>query len=179
MARGLLIKIHLYLSAFFAPAIVLVAVSGGLYLLGVKGSVDSAPLGSAPADTRWTVDPSKAMVQDALSSIGVVDFHFDYVKRQGAGWITRPTTRVFYGFERQGEEVQITRYTPSLQKRMMELHMGHGPSAYRQFQKLFAAGMLFIILSGVWLGLSSAQLRQRTAIAVGAGGLVFVLLALG
>ena len=39
MDRKLLITLHLYLSAFFAPAVILVAVSGGLYLLGVKGNV--------------------------------------------------------------------------------------------------------------------------------------------
>ena len=35
MARALLIKLHLYFSAFFAAAIVLVASSGGLYLIGI------------------------------------------------------------------------------------------------------------------------------------------------
>ena len=81
-------------------------------------------------------------------------------------------------FAKQGEEVQITRYTPSLQKRMMELHMGHGPSAYRQFQKLFAAGMLFVMLSGLWLGLSSDRLRRTTLITSGGGLLLFIVLML-
>ena len=40
MARALLIKLHLYCSAFFAAAIVLVAVSGGRYLIGIKGTIE-------------------------------------------------------------------------------------------------------------------------------------------
>ena len=67
---------------------------------------------------------------------------------------------------------------PSLQKRMIELHMGHGPTAYKTYQKVFAAGMLFIILTGLWLGLSSARLRVSTAMISGAGVLLFFWLAL-
>jgi hypothetical protein len=40
MDRKLLITIHMYLAAFFAPAVLLVAISGGLYLAGVKGNVE-------------------------------------------------------------------------------------------------------------------------------------------
>ena len=40
MARALLIKLHLYFSAFIAAAIVLVAVSGGRYLIGIKGTIE-------------------------------------------------------------------------------------------------------------------------------------------
>ena len=40
MNRKLLITIHMYLAAFFAPAVLLVAISGGLYLIGVKGEVE-------------------------------------------------------------------------------------------------------------------------------------------
>ena len=40
MARALLIKLHLYCSAFFAAAIVLVAVSGGRYLIGIKRTIE-------------------------------------------------------------------------------------------------------------------------------------------
>ncbi len=69
---------------------------------------------------------------------------------------------------------------PSLQKRMIELHMGHGPwpTAYKSYQKAFAAGMLFIILTGLWLGLSSVRLRFSTAVISGVGVLLFLWLAL-
>ena len=61
---------------------------------------------------------------------------------------------------------------------MIELHMGHGPVAYKTYQKIFAAGMLFIILSGLWAGLSSTKLRGPTAVVAGGGLLVFALLAM-
>ena len=178
MTRTVLIKLHFYLSAFFSAAIILVAVSGGLYLTGIKGSVEQTPVGSTTSGQQLLADPSQRAVERALVSLGVADFEFDYVKQKGSQLITRPTTRPFYTLDVRGDEVIVQHNQPSLQKRMIELHMGHGPSAYKIYQQVFAAGMLFIILSGVWLGLSSAHLRLRTALAVGSGLLVFSVLAL-
>mgnify|MGYP003324753173 FL=1 len=178
MARALLIKLHLYFSAFFAAAIVLVAVSGGLYLIGIKGSVEQTMVGSLDSGEALLADPSHAAVDAALAGVGVADFDFDYVKQSGSRLTTRPTTRPFYTLDIEGDEVTVQYNTPSLQKRMIELHMGHGPSAYKTYQQFFAAGMLFVMLSGLWLGLSSDRLRTTTLITSGSGLLLFVLLVL-
>ena len=178
MTRALLIKLHLYLSAFFSAAIILVAVSGGLYLIGIKGSVEQTPVGTLSAGQQLLANPSKSAVESALAQAGVSDFRFDYVKQKGAQLITRPTTRAFYTLAVAGDEIIVRYNEPSLQKRMIELHMGHGPSAYKIYQQIFAAGMLFIILSGLWLGLSSDRLRRATAGVCSAGVLLFILLAL-
>ena len=55
--------------------------------------------------------------------------------------------------------------------------MGHGPGAYKTYQQVFAAGMLFIMLSGLWLGLSSVRLRASTALISGSGLALFLWLA--
>ena len=178
MTRALLIKLHLYLSAFFSAAIILVAVSGGLYLIGIKGSVKQTSVATLSAGQQLLADPSQSAVQEALAEVGVRDFSFDYVKQKGTQLITRPTTRPFYTLDVAGDEIVIRYNEPSLQKRMIELHMGHGPSAYKVYQQIFAAGMLFIILSGLWLGLSSDRLRRATAAVCSAGVLLFILLAL-
>ena len=91
--------------------------------------------------------------------------------------ITRPTTRPFYTLDIQEDEITVQYNEPSLQKRMIELHMGHGPGAYKTYQQVFAAGMLFIILSGLWLGLSSVRLRASTALISGSGLALFLWLA--
>ncbi len=179
MARALLIKLHLYCSAFFAAAIVLVAVSGGLYLIGIKGTIERTPVGTLATGQQLLLDPSEAKVQAALASLGVSDFEFEYVKQKGSQLITRPTTRPFYTLDISGDEAVVQYNEPSLQKRMIELHMGHGPTVYKTYQQVFAAGMLFIILSGLWLGLSSARLRLSTAVISGTGVLLFLWLALG
>lgn len=178
MARALLIKLHLYCSAFFAAAIVLVAVSGGLYLIGIKGSVEQTPVGTVSSGQQLLQDPSETTVKAALASLGIADFEFEYVKQKGSQLITRPTTRPFYTLDISGDKAVVQYNEPSLQKRMIELHMGHGPTAYKTYQQVFAAGMLFIILTGLWLGLSSARLRLSTAVISGTGVLLFLWLAL-
>ena len=117
-------------------------------------------------------------MQAALASLGVDDFEFEYVKQKGSQLITRPTTRAFYRLDISGDEAVVHYNEPSLQKRMNELHMGHGPTAYKSYQKAFAAGMLFIILTVLWLGLSSVRLRFSTAVISGVGVLLFLWLAL-
>jgi len=116
-------------------------------------------------------------VQAALSSLSVSGFEFEYVKQKGSKLITRPTTRPFYTLDISGDEVVVQYNEPSLQRRMIELHMEHGPTAFKTYQQVFAAGMLFIILFGLWLGLSSARLRLSTAVISGTGVLLFMWLA--
>ena len=110
--------------------------------------------------------------------MGVTGFEFDHVKQKGTQLITRPTTKPFYTLDVSGNEVVVQYNEPSLQKKMIELHMGHGPIAYKTYRKIFAAGMLLIILSGLWAGLSSTKLRGPTAAGAAGGLLVFALLAM-
>ena len=182
MNRAALITIHMYLSSFFAIFVLLVATSGGLYLLGYKGSVAKTPVYAAAEDPGLAAvlddaDALEKAVAELLGVAGVSDFSFDYVKVKGSTLYTRPTSETHYVIE-IGDGVSVSRAEPSLQSAMMELHMGHGPSAFKTFQKFFAAGMLFIILSGLWLGLSSPQLRMRTMAAAGAGLVSFLVAAL-
>jgi hypothetical protein len=178
MTRAFLIKLHLYLSAFFSATIILVALSGGLYLLGIKGSVMTTTVGSAGNGQVLLADPSKAAVTAILNEVGVTDYEFDYVKQAGSSVITRPTSRPYYSLAVADDTIAITRNEPSLQKRLVELHKGHGPTIFKTFQKVFAAGMVFIMLSGLWLGLSSERLRKTTLITAGSGLALFLILVL-
>lgn len=176
MSRPLLITIHLYLSAFFAAAVILVALSGGLYLLGYKGNMAETPIATVAGGDALGESPDKDTVKALLASAGVEGFDFDYLRSSGNRHYTRPTSRTHYLLEVSGDQVSITRRVPDLQGRMIELHKGHGPSVFKTFQMVFALGMLFMIISGVWLGLSASRLRGKTVIASGLGLLVFGLL---
>ena len=144
MTRTLLIKLHFYCSAFLAAAIVLVAVSGGLYPIGTKGSIEQTPVGTLATGQQLSQNPSEANVQAALASLSVADFEFEYEKQKGPQLITQTTTRSFYRLDISGEEAVV----------------------------------LFIILTGLWLGLSSARLCSSTAVISGAGVILFLWLAL-
>ena len=71
-----------------------------------------------------------------------------------------------------------TKITLELQARMIELHKGHGPTIFKTFQKVFALGMVFIMVSGLWLGLTAPRLVRNTTISFGAGLALFLVLVL-
>ena len=175
--RDKLIKIHLYLAAFFAPMVFLVAVSGGLYLMNVKGSYATSPV--ALPDGAF-IDPDSPTLEDdfrsLLSSAGV-DHDFGYVKRDGDTLTTRPTSRTNYRITVTGDGLEMEKRVPSLQKRMIELHLGHGPVWFKQLQRVMAVGLLLIVVLGLTLGLSARHLRKATLIVTGSGLLLFLLLA--
>ena len=90
MSRALFIQIHLYLSAFFSVAVILVATSGGLYLLGMKGSVETTRVAVLSGATEQLSQPSKANVLAVLEQAGVTGFDFDYVKKEQDECLTFP-----------------------------------------------------------------------------------------
>lgn len=171
MNRKLIVSIHLYLAAFFAPAVLLVAVSGGLYLIGIKGSVEETTIYSGPATLNTESDALQAEVDALLVKAGVKDYTYEYVKIKGNNLYTRPTSRAHYRVQLTQSGVDVMHAKPNFQSKMLELHKGHGPSYFKTFQKFFALSLVFVIASGFWLGVANSRLRKTTLIAsvIGAG----------
>ncbi|MDA0272055.1 MAG: hypothetical protein O3C68_02230 [Proteobacteria bacterium] len=174
--RRLWIKVHLYVAAFFLPILLAMASSGGLYLLGIKGSVDSTTVtlstNQVLSADSGTLDDD---VRELLSSNGI-DFEFEYIKVSGSTFITRPTSADYYEITTDENGAQATLNRPDLIKTLVELHKGHGPLLFKDLQKLMALGLLIILLSGFWLGASSPTLRVPTLLTGAAGLLVFLAL---
>ena len=172
--RGFWIGLHLCVAAFLAPVVLLMAVSGGLYLFGMKGKVTEYPVNLAPGATLdLGAADLEAAVRQLLADAGI-KHRFEYLKREDGMLTTRPTSRVHYVLHVDQDGVQATRSEPNLQKRLIELHKGHGPTAFKTLQKVLAAGLLVIVGTGFWLGLSAVGLRVRMAAISGAGLLLFI-----
>lgn len=171
--RSLWIKIHLSIAAFFAPVLILMATSGGLYLLDQKGSVESS---TVVLSSALPIDPDGDLEMQVarLLQANQIDHKFEYIKVSGHLLVTRPTTRTWYEVDTSGPSPSLTRHHPDLIKGLIELHKGHGPTLFKNLQKVMAAGLLVVLLSGLWLGLSSPNLRMQ-ALAVAGAGLVFSL----
>jgi hypothetical protein len=173
MSRKLLVNIHLYLAAFFAPLVIVTAISGGGYLLGYKGSVTTETVASFPADVmNREAKDLKTEVSNVLKKADI-DFDFEYIKDKGDELHTRPTSRKHYVIKLQSEQITVIHQIPNLQKRIVELHKGHGPTLFKNFQKVFALALIFIIVSGLLLGLKSPTLKNNILITTGIGCLVF------
>lgn len=176
MTRKNLITIHLYLAGFFAPMVFLVAVSGGLYLLGYKGEVSSEQVyGPVCGQLDPASQTLKADVQKILNEAGI-EFDFEYVRGGDDTFHTRPTSRTHYVLKLADGQVTVTKQIPNLQKRLIELHKGHGPQRFKTFQKLFALGLFLIVSSGLFLGLSSPVMQRKTLVTSVSGALLFAAL---
>lgn len=177
MNRKLLITVHMYVAAFFAPAVLLVAISGGLYLAGVKGNVEHETIYSSSETTIDNKSASlEADVAALLAKAGVETYSFEYIKVSGVTLYTRPTSSDHYLIKSNAGGVEVIHARPNLQSRMIELHKGHGPTTFKTFQKAFAISLVFIILSGLWLGVSATRLRRSTLLTAATGAVIFALL---
>lgn len=175
--RRTLILIHLWVAAFIAPAFLLVAISGGLYLIGIKGTTNAVEI-SIPADTVLDFQSSDLELQvRALFAESGIEQEFEYLRVGGNSIQTRPTSKTYLQLEQEQQGLTITRHEPDLQKSLIELHKGHGPTAFKTYQKFVAVALLLSVISGLWMGLASPAFRQKTIIAATVGGLVFFWLA--
>ena len=176
--RKTLINIHLFLAAFMAPAFILLAVSGGLYLIGNKGEVTKSDV-ALPAGA--TLDFKSASIEQEVRDLlkaGGINYKFEYVKDRGSRIDLRPTSKTYIEISQTPNGLKASRVKPYFQKSMMELHKGHGPKAFKTYQKLVALALLFVVLSGTFVGLFAKAYRRKTVIATGLGLIVFLGLAL-
>ncbi|MGB1538543.1 MAG: hypothetical protein ACPHAN_12615 [Pseudomonadales bacterium] len=165
--RAKLIKLHLYVAAFFLPMLVAMAVSGGLYLTGNKGSTARTEVEiTAPQVLLISSETLETDVRDFLKA-NQIDHDFEYVKVSGSTLTTRQTSV---------KADQLSQVEPDWIKVLVELHKGHGPLWYKDLQKLMALGLLFVLISGVWLGVSSPTLRTPTLLSTVAGSILFIVL---
>lgn len=176
--RSLWVKIHLYLASFFLPALLLMAVSGGLYLNNMKGTVEKSPV---DISNSVPIDPAspdlKQDIDGLLQSNGIVH-NFEYVRVSGTTLTTRPTSRDYYTIDVSGNVPVVTLNKPDFVKRIVELHKGHGPGLFKTLQKVMAVGLVIVLLSGFWLGISSETLRTPTLITTATGLLLALATAL-
>lgn len=176
--RRLFVTAHLWFAGLLAPIFIMLAISGGLYLIGNKGEFKSTPI-ALPASA--TLDFTSATLEDdvrALLSSADIDQKFEYVSKRGATAIhLRPTSRPYLEFRQTEEGLTAARKTPNLQGTLIELHKGHGPTWFKTYQKLVAIGLIGVVLGGIMVGFMARAFRRQTALAVSFGTIIFIFLA--
>lgn len=175
--RKLLILAHLWAAGFMAPAFALHAISGGLYLSGIKGNAVVTEVALPAGTTLDFKSPSlEADVRDLFARANI-DEDFEYIKNRGSLIQTRPTSRDYIEIKQTPDGFTATRVEPDTVKAMIELHKGHGPQLFKTYQKFVAIFLLLVIFGGVLVGLAAAAYRKQTTIAVIIGTLVFIVVA--
>lgn len=176
--RNFLVKCHLWAAGLLAPLFILVAYTGGAYLLDYKGEVVETPI-SVPEGT--VLDPDSATIEDdvrAVLAANDLDTGFDYLRMRPGSIMTRPTSRDYVVLS-EGEDGQWTGTLnqPDLQYALIELHKGHGPQLYRYYQILAAVVLFLVVLGGLIVGWMAPGYRRATTIGLASGTAVFAYLA--
>ena len=175
--RKLIVQIHLCLAAALAPIFLLVAVSGGLYLLGIEGEVTTTEL---VVPEGFEVNPSSETVREDIQRVlaaNNLELEFEAVRGRGGNMQTRPTSRTFVQFRTTRMGVTATLSEPDLAFALMELHKGHGPSLYRLYQQFAALVLCLVVVSGVVVGILLPVYRTPTIATSVIGVTVFAVLA--
>ena len=175
--RNLLVLAHLFLASFLAPMFILVAITGFNYLSGNKGETIETEL-TVPAGT--VIDADSDTVEDTIRLVLTANdlpTDFEYLKIRSGSITTRPTSTDHVEFTEKDGVWSATLHEPSLQYRMMELHMGHGPQKFKIYQTIAAIALFLIILGGLIVGLLAPAYRNKTIGATAIGTAAFALLA--
>lgn len=176
--RKLLVNLHLIFAGLMAPAFLLVAISGGLYLINIKGTTTETPVTlSDGAQLDFSSETLDADVRTLLAQSGI-DHKFEYIRNRGQAIDLRPTSRTYLTISQTEGGLTATRYKPNLQKSMIELHKGHGPSLFKLYQKFVAILLIGVVLGGVLVGLLAKAYRGKTIASLAAGTVLFLILAL-
>jgi len=177
MNNKLLLNIHLYLASILTPILLLISLSGGLYLFGYKGTTESTEVYRGDGSINIKAEDLDAEVTSALGKLNI-STDFDYIKVAGSQLITRPTSTTYYVLDNAGDQLVVTKHEPDFIKSMVELHKGHGPTIFKTLQKVTAIALIIVILVGLLMALNKPRRRKGTSISVALGLAIFFVTAL-
>lgn len=173
--RKYLILAHLWLAGLMAPAFALHAISGGLYLINIKGKAATERV-SLPQGAELDFEsPTLETDVRALLANANLKTDFEYIRNRGTVIQLRPTSKTYLEFKQTPQGLSATRVKPDTVMSMMELHKGHGPQIFKSYQKLVALLLLAVVFGGILVGFMAKAYRRQTVIAVVIGVIVFVL----
>lgn len=163
-----MIQIHLVIAALFLPLLLMMPVTGSLYILGFKGDqtkVEAFRIQEVPPkDENAQEEFFRAKFKEQN-----LDYDFEYIRGNGKEFTFRPVTNVHYVAAIEGESLVFSQVNPTLLKRMIELHKGHGPTLMRWFEVAFGVALVLVTLSGMWLALTVPVYRKLTFVSFAIG----------
>jgi len=163
LQRSQLVTLHLYVAAFLVPFLFLMSLSGVLELFDIKGDTQktliySTDKGAINYNSRNINQDVKAILLKAG-----IDADFSRVKIKKSRLNTIPNYSTHYVLKLTETHLNVYEYKPSALTKLMSLHKGGGPKLYRLYQKYSVFGLFFVLITGIWLGISSPKLRGKTS----------------
>ena len=169
-----MINIHLILAGLYMPLMLMMPFTGAMYILGYQGSQTSTEAFKSREIVPEGEAEREAFFRELFKKQGI-DFNFEYVRVSKNDFIFRPQSRDHYVAVRAADgELTFSKIEPTLLKRMIELHKGHGPVAMRWFEASFGLALILTTLSGLYLAWTAKAYRKPTLISFGIGAVVIV-----
>lgn len=175
MKRPLLIQIHLGLASLYLPLLLMMPLTGGLYLLGFKGSETKTEAFKIESPLPAEKSEWRAFFEQQFEN-QKIDFQFEQIKEAGNDFLFRPSTRTYYSATKNADStLTFYKIEPDLLKKLIEIHKGHGPQLMKWFEISFGVALILTALSGLWLSITVPKFRKITWIAFSVGTvLIFI-----
>jgi hypothetical protein len=174
MNRKRFIQIHVALASFFLPYLLLMPLSGSLYLLDIKGTEQKSPAFSIEGVAPSGQAESESFFREQFEK-NQTNYSFEYLKKNGNDFLFRPTSKNYYTATKTETGYQVELVQPDITRRIIELHKGHGPKFMRTVEIAFGAALILVTLSGMWLAMTVAAYRTLTFGAFGIGAILVAL----
>jgi hypothetical protein len=154
--RPYIIKFHLLLTSFFIPFLIILPLTGTLYLLNIKGTVEKTSafhiVQILPTESKELETFFRQEFKDRN-----IDYPFETIKIALPELIFRPTTKNYYQAKINPQGAEVFFVKPNWQTKLMELHKGHGPKVAKKWSVVFGVGFFLILISGFILALTQSS----------------------
>ena len=166
MKRATVVKMHLALASLFLPFLLLIPLSGGLYLVGEKG--EQIKTEAFKIEANIPSENQADFFRQQFKERGL-DFDFEEIKSSGIDLTFRPSSRVHYMATMSDNGATVYKLEPDLIRRLMEIHKGHGPQLIKWLQTAFALAIVLVTLSGFYLAINIPAYAKTMGICFGLG----------
>jgi len=183
VSRFKIMQLHMLLSSFIFPAVLLYVISGALYTLDIKGSVDKQTFTVAlekpfePNLEQLTGVIEEALVDKALvlpdgdstlkKSKDGYKFSWGDLRYSVTGVIKNDTSLVQFTYRERTILTQI-----------MRIHRAEAGTAFKFVSILAVLGLLLVFISGFYMAYTMSKFRNSSLIATGLGVLILFVLVL-
>ncbi len=175
MKRPLLIQIHLGLASLYLPLLLMMPMTGGLYLLGFKGSETKTEAFKTEAPLPVEKSEWRTFFNQQFEN-QKIDFQFEEIKEAGNDFLLRPSSRTHYSATKNSDStLTFFKIEPNLLKKLVEIHKGHGPKLMKWFEISFGVALILTALSGLWLSITVPKYKKITWISFGIGSAIILI----
>ena len=173
-----LVQVHGYVAVFFLPMALLYAMTGALYVIGIKGAAPETRI-AVPLENSWpaTDAQARAFVTDRLQANGlpalssaaghgmVVDTEYY--------WLALTHWVILTKIDDKRAELVVRKNSPLRQA--VEIHKDHAGAIFTVIGFTFGLAMLLMIVSGAVMMFRAKSYRKTAVIVVACGSAMSVL----